>query len=123
MPILEHPALSRSIPMAVTGSSFHPAGSAEAYFRGLESLGFTCEAEDMTRWRVRRVKVACIRANESLLYEGGFPPDRGSVIFDRVSQQGVLLGGRELAAHVRGVSTAAVGPREPRVEALAAATR
>lgn len=112
MAVSEHDALSRPIPMAIAGSRYYPVGPAETYFRGIEKLGFICEAEDITRWRVRRVKVTCSRVEEVLLYEGGFSRDRGSVIFDRVSRRGELLGGTELAEHVNTLSRAAAGDRQ-----------
>lgn len=101
VPVPEHAALGQAIPMAIVGATFLPAGTAPGYFRAVEALGFSCLAEDLTRWRVRRVRVTCTRGAEMLLYEGGFPVGRGSVIFDRVVQGGRLLGGRELAAHAR----------------------
>jgi hypothetical protein len=118
VPVTAHETLSRPIPMAVVGSSFVQAGTAPAFFSGLEAAGYACMAEDVTRWRVRRVLVTCARGGERLVYEGGFGPERGSVTFDRVSRDGVLLGGRELATHAR---TAAARPEgAPRALAEAA---
>jgi hypothetical protein len=42
-----------------------------------------------------------MRGADSLLYDGGFPSDYGSVIFERVHHNGKMLGGTALAAHVR----------------------
>lgn len=119
VPWSEHRALALPIPMTVVGTRSVPAGTAPEYFRGLAALGFACTAEDSTRRRMRRVRVACSDGSSTLLYEGGFPVGYGSVVFDRVQRDGDLLGGAALVAHVRAV---APGPgTEPVGEARAVA--
>ncbi len=66
-------------------------------------MGFACTAEDITRWRLRRVRVECSRGAEAFRYEGGFPVSYGSVIFDRVHRDGRLLGSADLITHVNTV--------------------
>jgi hypothetical protein len=103
-PWSEHRALVLPIPMTVVGAQSIPAGTAQEYFGGLAALGFDCTAEDNTRRRMRRVRVACSHGSTTLLYEGGFPVGYGSVVFDRVQRDGDLLGGAALVAHVRSVA-------------------
>jgi hypothetical protein len=101
VPWLEHRSLSLPIQMTVVGSQAVPAGTALGFFGSLTKLGFECAAQDNTRWRLRRVQVRCLRGEEALLYDGGFPVNYGSVVFERVHQHGKMLGGTALAAHVR----------------------
>jgi hypothetical protein len=101
VPWSEHRSLSLPIQMTVVGSQTVPAGTAQDFFGSLTDLGFECAAQDNTRWRLRRVQVRCSRGAESLLYDGGFPLDYRSVIFERVHRNGRMMGGADLAAHVR----------------------
>jgi hypothetical protein len=101
VPWLEHRSLSLPIQMTVVGSQIVPAGTAQGFFGSLTDLGFECGAQDNTRWRLRRIQVKCSRGAEELLYDGGFPVDYGSVVFERVHHNGKMLGGTALTAHVR----------------------
>jgi hypothetical protein len=98
---LEHRSLSLPIQMTVVGSQVIPAGPAQGFFGSLTKLGFECAAQDNTRWRLRRIQVRCSRGAELLVYDGGFPVDYGSVVFERVHHNGKMLGGIALTAHVR----------------------
>jgi hypothetical protein len=87
--------------MTAVGSQTVPAGTAQGFFGSLTNLGFECAAQDNTRWRLRRIQVRCSRGAEALLYDGGFPVDYGSVVFERVHHNGKMLGDTALKAHVR----------------------
>jgi hypothetical protein len=100
VPWLEHRSLSLPIQMTVVGSQAAAAGTAQDFFGSLTNLGFECAAQDNTRWRLRRIQVRCSRGAEALLYDGGFPVDYGSVVFERVHHNGKMLGGTALTAHV-----------------------
>jgi hypothetical protein len=90
--------------MTVVGAQSIRAGTAPEYFRALAALGYDCTAEDITRRRMRRVRVACSHGSATLVYEGGFPVGYGAVLFDRVQRDGDLLGGGALVAHVRSIA-------------------
>jgi hypothetical protein len=89
--------------MTVVGHQTVAAGAAHGFFGSLTGLGYTCMAQDNTRWRLRRVQVECLRGAESLLYDGGFPADYRSVVSERVHRNGRMLGGADLMAHVKKV--------------------
>jgi hypothetical protein len=101
VPWSEHRSLSLPIQMTVVGHQAVAAGTTQGFFGSLTDLGYTCMAQDNTRWRLRRIQVECLRGAESLLYDGGFPIDYRSVVFERVHRNGQMLGGADLAAHVR----------------------
>ncbi|MBL6080652.1 hypothetical protein JMJ56_21775 [Belnapia sp. T18] len=103
MPWWQHRRLAQPIPMTVVGTQSVDVGTASGFFSSLASMGFECTAEDITRWRLRRVRVECSGSAESFRYEGGFPVSYGSVMFDRVHRDGRLLGGAELITHVNTV--------------------
>ena len=99
----QHRALVLPIPMTVVGNQSIDVGTASGFFGSLTSMGFVCMAEDITRWRLRRVWVVCSRGAEAFRYEGGFPVSYNSVIFDRIHRDGRLLGSTDLITHVNTV--------------------
>ncbi len=103
LPFWQHRALALPIPMTVVGTQSVDAGTASGFFGSLANMGFECTAENITRWRLRRVRVECSRGAEALRYEGGFPASYDSVIFDRVHRDARLLGGADLMTHVNTV--------------------
>ena len=123
VPVAEHPRLSQTLPMAIVGNRYMQTPPAAQYFAGLAALGFACDATDVPRWNLRRIRVECGGRGQTLLYEGGFSSGWGTVTFDRVWRDGVLLGGHELAAHVDRVVAAARGGSQAVVDASATAPR
>lgn len=123
VPVAEHARLSLPLPMAVVGTRFIQTPPAAQYFAGLATLGFACDATDMPRWNLRRIRVECGGRGGTLLYEGGFASGWGMVTFDRIWRDGVLLGGRDLARHVDGVIAAARGGSQAVADVAAPAPR
>ncbi len=99
----QHRALVMPIPMTVVGNRSIDVGTAPGFFGSLTSMGFACTAEDITRWRLRRVWVECSRGAEAFRYEGGFSVSYNAVVFDRIHRDGRLLGGADLITHVNAV--------------------
>ncbi len=106
----QHPVLAAQTPLlAVSDRDTSDGGTTAAFFARLAAFGFHCLASEPPRRRIRRAEVVCSRVDggEWSSYAGGWPRDGGVFFVDRIrvgrAGSAELLGGAQVAAHVRGV--------------------
>ena len=114
-----HPILSAATPLlAVSDRDTTEGGTTREFFARLADLGFACLASGPPRRRIRRAEVVCSRADgeEWSSYAGGWPEGGGVFVIDRIragrGSSAELLGGAQVAAHLRGVLGGGAEPRE-----------
>ena len=117
-PWTQHPVLSAPTPLlAVSDRDTTDGGTTAEFFARLTDLGFACLAFDPPRRRIRRAEVVCTRGTTarsgSATRAAG--PRAGASSLSIASASGregsaELLGGAQVAAHVRWVRGGAEPP-------------
>ena len=117
IPWTEHPVLSApTLLLAVSDRDTTDGGTTREFFARLTDMGFACLAFRPPRKRIRRAEVVCTTGDgeEWSSYAGGWPEGGGVFVVDRIrvgrGGSAELLGGAQVAAHVRWVLDGAAPP-------------